>query len=98
MRNYYKDILDRINEPPKWFDDFGVPRFETFAPGRTSNIYAREAALADISCQGCGHRFRVALTDTFATPSTSLSDEILLGRADYGDPPNVEWSVAPARR
>jgi hypothetical protein len=44
-------------------------------------------ALAEVSCQACGRMFKVALTDP---PSSDLSDDIRLGRVDYGDPPNVD--------
>lgn len=96
MRGHYQDILDRIDEPPAWFDDYGVPRFGDFSPRHLSNIYAREAALAEVSCQACGCMFKVALTDAFATKSSSLSDEIRLGRVHYGDPPNVHCCDAGA--
>jgi hypothetical protein len=89
MHQHYKDILDRIGELPKWFDERGVPRFGEFSPRDVNNIYAWEAALAEVSCQGCGCVFRVALTDAFAGRRSSLSDEIRLGRARYGDPPNI---------
>src|SRR5262245_5664443 len=89
MRQHYKDILDRIEEIPAWFDEYGVPRFEEFSPARVSNIYAREAALAEVSWQNCGRLFRVALTDAFIRKGFSLSDLIRLRWAEYGDPPNV---------
>jgi hypothetical protein len=94
MHQHYKDILDRIGEPPTWFDEYGVPRFEDFSPRRLSNIYAKEAALAQVSCQCCGHTFKVALTDAFASGPLALSDEIRLGRVHYGDPPNVHCCPA----
>jgi hypothetical protein len=90
MRNHYKDILDRIDEPPAWFDDYGVPRFGDFSPRHLSNIYACEAALAEVSCQNCERMFKVALTDRFTSKGLGLSDEIRLGRVHYGDPPNVD--------
>lgn len=89
MHQYYKDILDRIDEPPTWFDDNGVPRFGDFSPRHLGNIYASEAALAEIACQFCGRMFKVALTDAFARERLGLSDEIRLARVHYGDPPNV---------
>jgi hypothetical protein len=89
MHGHYKDILDRIDEPPAWFDDDGVPRFGDFSPRHLGNIYAAEAALAEVSCQGCGRMFKVALTDSFTSKGLGLSDEIRLGRVHYGDPPNV---------
>ena len=89
MHQHYRDILNRIREEPEWFDEGGVPRFDVFSPRDLNNIYAGEAALAEVSCQGCGHEFRVALTDRFTEKRFSLSDEILLGRVHYGDPPNI---------
>jgi hypothetical protein len=68
MHQHYGDILKRIREPPQWFDDYGVPRFEEFSPQQLGNIYAREAALAEIACQECGRLFIVALTDRFSEP------------------------------
>ena len=95
MRSYYKDILDRIDEEPSWFDDFGVPRYCSFSPQELSNIYATEAALAEISCQSCGHSFKVALTGAFANSAFSLGDEIRLHRVSYGDPP--QCGMLPCR-
>lgn len=89
MRNHYRDILARIPEPPIWFDDRGVPRYEPFAPVDLADIYADEAALAEVACQGCGRLFRVALTNAFADRGFSLGDAIRLRQAGYGDPPNV---------
>ena len=89
MHQYYKDILDRIDEAPTWFDDDGVPRFGDFSPGKLGTIYASEAALAEVSCQACGRMFKVALTEAFACKRLGLSDEIRLRRVHYGDPPNV---------
>jgi hypothetical protein len=89
MHGHYKDILDRIDEPPAWFDNYGVPRFGHFSPRHLGNIYASEAALAEVSCQNCRRMFKVALTDAFTSKRLGLSDEIRLGRVHYGDPPNV---------
>jgi hypothetical protein len=90
MYNHYRDILERIDEPPKWFDEFGVPRYVAFSPEHLANFSAAEAALAEISCQSCGRRFRVALTDAFPAKGLALSDEIRLRRIHYGDPPNLD--------
>ena len=89
MHQRYDDIMRRIPERPAWFDDAGVPRYDAFAPDDLANIYAREAALAEVSCQGCGTRFTVALTDAFGDEDLSLGDMIRLRRVRYGDPPNV---------
>jgi hypothetical protein len=92
MHQHYKDILNRIDEAPTWFDDDGVPRFGNFSPSQLGNIYASEAALAEVACQGCGRIFKVALTDAlgFTSKSLGLSDKIRLRRVHYGDPPNVD--------
>jgi DNA-directed RNA polymerase subunit N (RpoN/RPB10) len=62
MLQHYEDILSRISEPPRWFDEQGVPRYCEFAPDRIAN--ARECALLAIECQSCGRPFIVALDDT----------------------------------
>jgi hypothetical protein len=96
VHQYYKDILDRIDEPPAWFDDYGVPRFGNFSPRCLGNIYASEAALAEVSCQWCGRMFKVALTEAFTSKRLGLRDEIRLGRVHYGDPPNVNCCAGGA--
>jgi hypothetical protein len=58
----YRDIRERIPEPPTWFDECAVPRYCDFTPHYAANIYAREAVLFLIECQACGHQFRVCLT------------------------------------
>src|SRR6266853_4787652 len=94
MHQHYEDILQRIDASPVWFDEFGVPRYEEFSPKHLGNIYAAEAALAELSCQQCGRLFRVALTNVFARKGFALSDEIRLRRVHYGDPPNVRCCEA----
>ena len=73
MRQYYKDTLDRIDKSTTWFDDYGVPRFGDFSPELLSNVYLSEAALAEVSCQNCGHMFDVALTEAFTSKRFSSS-------------------------
>ena len=85
MNNEYFDIRDRIAEPPKWWDEFAVPRYCDFGPRRAANIYAREAALVLIECQCCGRQFRVCMSGR----SGEIADEIRSGSLHYGDPPNV---------
>ncbi|MBY2932441.1 hypothetical protein [Rhizobium leguminosarum] len=96
MHQHYKDILDRIDEPPAWFDDYGVPRYGDFSPRHLGNIYASEAALAEVSCQQCGRMFKVALTEALTGKCLGLGDEIRLRRVEYGDPPNVDCCGAGA--
>jgi hypothetical protein len=61
---HYKDILDRIDEPPVWFDDYGVPGSLATVPGQH---LASEPALGEVPCQACGRMFKVALTEAFTT-------------------------------
>jgi hypothetical protein len=61
MHQHYEDILSRIAEPPRWFDEDGVPRYCEFAPDRIANIYADECALLAIECQSCARPFLVTL-------------------------------------
>jgi hypothetical protein len=62
MYERYDDITSRIPTPPLWYDDNGVPRYTSFSPKRTGNIYVREAALIEIVCQECLQTFYVCCT------------------------------------
>jgi hypothetical protein len=88
----YSDITDRIAEPPKWWDENGVPRYVEFDPHQAANIYAVEVVLLDIACFMCLRRFQVALSGQGgAHPNEkgiSLADQIRSGEIDYCDPPN----------
>lgn len=86
MNNEYFDIRDRIADPPKWWDEFAVPRYCDFVPRQAANIYASEAALVLIECQACGTSFRVCMSGR----GTQVADEIRSGELHYGDPPNVQ--------
>jgi hypothetical protein len=55
MKQNYRDIMDRIDEEPKWFDVFGVPRYEE--PLIPPHLMGR------IRCQSCHREFYVALVD-----------------------------------
>lgn len=86
MHTEYFDIIEKISEPPKWFDENAVPRYCAFSPQRVADIYAREAVLFMIECQACSHKFTVCLTGR----GRGLAEEISKGELHYGDPPNVE--------
>jgi hypothetical protein len=93
----YKDIRERISEPPKWFDENAVPRYCDFHPHEAADIYANEAALCVIACQNCGVRFKVC----FAWNNFDMVRNIprLSERMDslhYGDPPNADCCCAGA--
>jgi hypothetical protein len=100
MFQNYEDILSRIAEPPRWFDEEGVPRYCEFAPHRIANIYADECALLAIECQSCGRPFVVALDAAAANRRTfkrseewrTLADIIRSHEIHYGDPPT--WTAA----
>ena len=100
MLQHYEDILSRIAEPPRWFDEQGVPRYCEFAPDRIANIHAQECALLAIECQSCGRPFIVALDAGTANHNVirrpgqerewrSLADIIRSHQIEYRDPPNV---------
>jgi hypothetical protein len=100
MFQHYSDILTRIAEPPRWFDEQGVPRYCQFAPAEIANIYAHECALLEIACQGCGQTFIVALDQKAANESIAmpgqkaqwqkLAELIRSHRIEYSDLPNVD--------
>ena len=95
MLSNYADIRSRITEEPKWWDEEGVPRYCTFTPDETANIYAKEVALVDIACQSCGHRFDVAFSwgSTEWVAGVPRVHEPLTpedaAHLHYGDPPNI---------
>lgn len=100
MNLNYHDILSRISEPPQWFDEHAVPRFVAFSPDEAANIYANEVALAEIACQGCGRRFRVAFSISSMDRAMaggklpSLAERIQDRSLHYGDPPNIDCCPA----
>jgi hypothetical protein len=97
MLHHYNDITSRIDSPPKWYDENGVPRYCDFAPDQTADIYVDEAALVEIGCQNCGREFLVAFSRKRADlgrlmrnqPYVTLAADIRANRVHYGDPPNA---------
>ena len=86
MKHHYKDITDRIDSPPLWWDENGVPRYCKFDPSECANIYAQQVVFMVIGCQGCGTEFQVCMSsDPFDTSLQSLMQD---HRLHYGDPPN----------
>lgn len=89
----YEDIRSRIAEKPRWFDEHAVPRYCEFTPKALADIYATEAVLAEIACNGCGHKFNVAISfnylDAVRRNTESLEALIKSRCLHYGDPPNV---------
>lgn len=97
MLDAYADILERITEPPKWWDRHGVPRFHEPIPQNCSHVYADHVAFVEIECQSCGEAFIVEF-------ATSMLDRIVHAdrykahvgkdpapydptKLEYGDPP-----------
>jgi hypothetical protein len=81
MHCSFRDITERIQEPPLWWDEHGIPRWCKFHPGEVSNIYARTIAFFEIACQYCGQRFDVVRTGDSLHPMSIDLD------LHYGDPP-----------
>lgn len=83
----YDDIISRISTPPIWYDEYAVPRYCTFEPTRSASISIGEIALAEISCQSCKRRFRVALS-AVNCQEQSIAEAIKDKTLHYGDPPS----------
>jgi hypothetical protein len=64
MFHHYEDIISRIAEPPRWYDEQGVPRYCDFAPNVIGNIYANECVLLEIECSGCDQIIIAALDES----------------------------------
>ena len=93
MNQEYHDITSRLGEP-LWHDEYGVPRYDSFAPDMCNDIYADEAVLLEIACQRCRQRFRAAMTWGHVRAAScglfdySLAQAIAEGTIHYGDPPH----------
>ncbi|MEA1904451.1 MAG: hypothetical protein U9M97_01030 [Candidatus Hadarchaeota archaeon] len=42
MQANYSDIIERIQEEPRWYDENGTPRYSEFHPKYCPNIYANQ--------------------------------------------------------
>ena len=91
MKAYYGDIISRIADKPLWFTETGVPRYEPFDERQLDNIYATEAALVEIACQGCDTRFHVGICrDKMEIhEGKDIASQIRNKSYHYGDPPNM---------
>ena len=79
-----------LQDPPKWFDSNGVPRYEQPHPSFCPNIYADAVLFYEIACQQCDRRFIVETFWDSRWKSTSPPPPIydISNRAvHYGDPP-----------
>jgi hypothetical protein len=87
MNRQYDDILSRIPEPPAFWQQGGIPRYGTFDPEASSDVYSNELALVEIACQFCRKPFTV-LIET-AGHDRRIAEAIRAGTLHYGDPPNT---------
>ena len=97
MRHHYHDIRSRVPAEPLWWDEHAVPRYVAFGHDVVANIYAEEVVLALVTCQSCGHEFKVAFSQDAARrvhSGNTLRDLIHSKRLEYGDPPNIECCAA----
>lgn len=81
MKARFEDILNRISDPPTWWDQNGTPRYGPFHPDLCPNIYAHKVALLKIACQECGREFLVEMHDGI------WGGEFHPKKLHYGDPP-----------
>jgi len=84
MHASYHDILSRISDPPLWWDQNGVPRFDPFQPCLCPDIYAEVVVLLEIACQDCEEHFCVEMHYGIFTPMSDTRHPKML---HYGDPP-----------
>ena len=81
MKTDYEDILSRISDPPRWWDENGTPRYDHFSPHLIPDVYAGRVALLRIACQSCGQQFDVAMSESaHGAPFAPKTWH-------YGDPP-----------
>lgn len=89
MHAKYSDIRSLIDKEPLWFDENAVPRYCEFHPWECANIYARQAALLLIECQGCAKPYTVALSWGPLDPDVALERRVRNFSVHFGDPPNA---------
>lgn len=88
MHTDYKDIRERIDEEPKWYDEHAVPRYCEFHPQEISNIYADKCCLFLIQCQACSQLFAVCLSQGHYDRG-DMAEAIAGRELHFGDPPNI---------
>lgn len=90
MNRSYEDLMSLTPARPSFFQKDGVPRWGTFQPGVSTDVYAVEAVVMEISCQSCDGRFHVLMERRSHGDPTTLAQRIADGSIHYGDPPNVD--------
>ena len=76
MYQPYLDLRAEREDEPKWFDEYGVPRWCDFEPDAVNDIYANEVALIEIACQSCGRTYLMALSWNYGDNQVSLTDRL----------------------
>ncbi len=98
MQAHYAEILDVMGEP-KWWGERGVPRYCAFSPSETDSIYASQALLLRVQCQGCGHPFDVCLSSSAANDALDGSESLeQYVRATVLEETFVDFGGVPMRR
>lgn len=97
MHGTYEDIIKRIDEPPKWYDENGTPRYDAPRPDLAPNIYASQVIFMLIKCQNCEKEFVVEMSYERNYPERELASfterlenipkNYVIFPIHYGDPP-----------
>ncbi len=104
MFTEYSDILGKIAEPPRWWDENRVPRYVDFAPQYIADIYSDEAALIEIACFGCLTIYKLACSmlhfEAGERAGLPVAEAIRRGDLLMSDPPNPGcclacWNIGP---
>jgi hypothetical protein len=96
VKGSYPEIMAAMGEP-KWWNEYGAPRYCDFSPQESANIYASEVVLSLIACQSCGHEFKVCFSQSetdIARSARTLGSYIKDCDLHYGDPPNSNCCMA----
>lgn len=101
MLRSYEDITSAIAQPPKWYDENGVPRYCEFSINNLG-VYIKYALYGVIACQNCGQEFNVGMgydhyeicthlqsQDELSNQACVFENKIedLVNGFGYGDPP-----------
>lgn len=84
MKPRYYDILKCTDKPPIWWDERGVPRFETFVPNLHVSPHSMECVLFNVCCQCCYAPYVVCMS---SHRKFVLREQILTKQLNYGDSP-----------
>lgn len=85
----YDDIITRIDEPPSYYTQQGVPRYGAFHPSAVT-VYANAVSLYQVRCQAemCGQLFEIS----YAWPT--LFERLSLREEHGGLPNDIEDQAA----